>query len=430
MDLTDPGTPQPEAAGSQESAAERPQVRKRRPRRDPQEMADAATGSKLLGEFLRKLRGSRSLQVIEDLSKSPPLAGRIRPVDVSTLSKIETGKQFPSLTTLLSLEQIYEVPIQRFLDHVKLEKYWELRPQAEEFATAIDEGTAAADTGEYPRAYAAFLLAESLAPADDERFRARNNKASMLWKMGMLQEAISEYCDLLGDLSLPVGEQLKVLHNLAAVYHSKGNLYEARLHAQEGLRMAEQLANKRSQAFLLRVLGALLDDRHERSKEPDDRVLREALRHYEKALALFVAEDLPLQVAVTKTNIGSTYCRLGNFIVGLKHLRDGLTESERHGDRRSTAHALKELGRAYFLTRNYSKAKDSLFDCERISERNGYVDLLFMCYFYLREIELAHGGAGMHESKRLMRLRALQERSFWELEQFEKQLQESKEVAG
>src|SRR5688500_7418398 len=114
---------------------------------------EGGSGSRLLGEFVRKLRGSRSLQAIEDLSKSPPLAGRTRPADVSTLSKIETGKQFPSLTTLLSLEQIYEVPIQRFLDHVKLERYWGLRPDANDYEAAMTDGHASGDRGDFPKSY-------------------------------------------------------------------------------------------------------------------------------------------------------------------------------------------------------------------------------------------------------------------------------------
>ena len=182
---------------------------------------EPSAGSRLLGEFLRRLRASRSLQAIEDLSKAPPLAGRIRPVDVSTLSKIETGKQFPSLTTLLSLEQIYEVPIQRFLDHVKLERYWDLRPSTQEFEAAMAVGYATVEEGDFPKAYASFLLAESLAPDDDGRVKATNNKAGTLWKMGMLQEAVNEYSELLADLALPVAMQVKALANLAEVHRSR-----------------------------------------------------------------------------------------------------------------------------------------------------------------------------------------------------------------
>lgn len=402
-----------------------PRPRGRRPSRS--EDADAQSGSKLLGEFLRRLRGSRSLQAIEDLSKAPPLLGRIRPVDVSTLSKIETGKQFPSLTTLLSLEQIYEVPIQRFLDHVKLEKYWELRPNAADYEQAMAQGRDLVQAADFPKAYAAFLLAESLSPGHDERAGATQNKAGTLWKMGMLQEAINEYSALLADVGLPVQTQVKALTNLAGVYQSKSNLFLARIHAQEGLRMADALALTRSQAFLHRVLGTICDDFAHHADDAQERHLREALRHYEKSLSLFEELQLPAEAALNRVNIGSVYCRLGNFIVGLKMLKDGLTDCERHGNRRAVAVALKDLGRAYFLARNFQKAKDYLFDCERVADRHGYVDLLFACYYYLREIEIASGGRGTHETKRLMRLRAVQEGSFWELEQFERLLLEGKE---
>lgn len=413
LDSNDAGTPPaPQPAPAAQGAA--PGSRK--------DDAAAATGSQMLGEFLRRLRGSRSLQAIEDLSKQPPLAGRIRPVDVSTLSKIETGKQFPSLATLLSLEQLYEVPIQRFLDHVKLEKYWDLRPDASDHAQAMQEGRQLAQLGDYPKAYAAFLLAESLAADHDTRAAATQNKAGTLWKMGMLQEAINEYSDLLADPALPVETQVKALTNLAGVFHTRSNLFLARLHAQEGLRIADALGLVRSQAFLHRVLGTISDDLHNHAEpgQGQERHLRDALRHYEKSLTLFEDLGLPAEAAINRVNIGSVHCRLGNFIVGLKSLKEGLAECERHGNRRSVAVAHKDLGRAYFLARNFQKAKDHLFECERIADRQGYVDILFICYYYMREIEIASGGKGAHETKRLMRLRSVQEGRFWELEQFER----------
>lgn len=391
---------------------------------------ESSSGSKLLGELLRQLRGSRSLQAIEDLSKSPPLAGRIRPVDVSTLSKIETGRQYPSLPTLLSLEEIYEVPIQRFLDHVKLEKYWSLRPATGDHDEAMKAGYTALEVGDYPKAHASFLLAEQLDAEPGRKVVATHNKAVTLWKMGMLQESVNEYARLLSDLSLPVELQLKSLTNLAAVHREHGNLFEARLHAQEGLRIAESSSNRLLRGYLHRILGTIHDDLHEFGMAADERGLREALRHYEQSTACFEAEERRDEVALNRVNVGSVYCRLGNFIVGLKGLRDGLAECEVHGNRRNVAVALKELGRAYFWSRNFQKAKDYLFDCERVADRMGYVDLLFVCYYYLREIELASGGRAAHEYKRLMRLRPLQEGSFYELRQFEKQLESLKESAG
>ena len=91
----------PEAAPRGESQPMRPADGRARRSKAAPAASREPSGSRLLGEFLRRLRGSRSLQSIEDLSKAPPLEGRIRPVDISTLSKIETGKQLPSLVTLL-----------------------------------------------------------------------------------------------------------------------------------------------------------------------------------------------------------------------------------------------------------------------------------------------------------------------------------------
>ena len=260
--------------------------------------------------------------------------------------------------------------------------------------------------------------------------KATNNKAGTLWKMGMLQEAVNEYSELLADLSLPVAMQVKALANLSEVHRSRGNLFEARLHAQEGLRLSEEAAIPRSQAFLNRTLGNILDDLHERAATPDDRGLRTALRHHEKSSQIFRSLGLDVEAAMNAVNSGAIHARLGNFIVGLKLVREGLAECEKHGNKYNIAFALKELGRVYFWSRNYQKAKDYLFDCERLAERQGYLDLLFMCFFYLREIELAHGGLGLHETKRLMRLRPMQEGTFFELQEFEKQLPAIKESIG
>jgi tetratricopeptide (TPR) repeat protein len=259
---------------------------------------------------------------------------------------------------------------------------------------------------------------------------ATSNKAGALWKMSMLQEAINEYCGLLSDLALAPELQVKALTNLAAVFRSRGNLFEARLHATEGLRMAETLGLKRSEAFLHRILGNLLDDLAERQADPDDRLLRESLRHQEKSRQLFVELDLAAEAAVNHVNIGALYCRMGNFIVGLKMLREGLTACEAQRNRRNVAFALKELGKTYYLSGNHQKAKDHFFDCERIADRHGYVDLLFICYFYLREIDVAAGGRGVYETKRLLRLQPLQEGSFFELQQFEQGLEELQESVG
>ena len=91
--------------------------------------------------------------------------------------------------------------IQRFLDHVKLEKYWDLKPATGDYAEAMAEGYRTVETGDFQSAYAAFLLGESLAEDVETAAVATNNKAGTLWKMGMLQEAINEYCALLADLA-------------------------------------------------------------------------------------------------------------------------------------------------------------------------------------------------------------------------------------
>ena len=89
------------------------------------------TGSKLLGEELRRLRGGRSLEEISRLSRTPPHGDRVEPIAYSTLSMIERGVTMPSAQSLLTLAVLYHLPVQRLLDLVALERYHARKPAAE-----------------------------------------------------------------------------------------------------------------------------------------------------------------------------------------------------------------------------------------------------------------------------------------------------------
>ena len=73
------------------------------------------TGSKLLGEELRRLRGSRSLHDIVRLSQEGPLTSRVQLVSAPSLSQIENGITMPGPEVLYSLSVIYSVSPTRLL---------------------------------------------------------------------------------------------------------------------------------------------------------------------------------------------------------------------------------------------------------------------------------------------------------------------------
>ncbi|MEM7244497.1 MAG: tetratricopeptide repeat protein [Acidobacteriota bacterium] len=385
---------------------------------------EATGGSRLLGELLVQLRGERSREELAAVSVKPPWAARIRKLSVDDLESLEEGRRLPDLHELWALEALYEVPLQRFLERVKLDEHAELTPDTEDFTEALEAGYQAVEVGDYPRAEACFRSAEELATDAESRATATNNKAGALWKMGMLFEAGQEYSELLAIINLPPGLQVKCLRNLAEVLLARGHLPSARLHAEAALDIAQQLEMHRSIGHVHETLANVLDAHHGLLEHPDDSYLHAALEHHEQALGIFEQLGYTADAALTRVNLGSIYCRLGNVIVGLKNLREGLAGCEADGNDRDVALAMKELGRAYFLTRNYQKAKDYLYDCEKVAERRGYHDQVFNCNYYLWEIELAQGGRGHHELRRLKRLRPFLEGTTWERQQFELRMKE------
>ena len=95
------------------------------------------TGSRLLGEDLRRRRGHRSLEEIARLSRSAPFSSRVEPIAYSTLSMLERGLTMPSAQSLLTLSVLYQVPAEHFLDLIALERYRSQQPPEGE-ADAIE----------------------------------------------------------------------------------------------------------------------------------------------------------------------------------------------------------------------------------------------------------------------------------------------------
>ena len=80
------------------------------------------TGSKLLGEELRRLRGARGLEDIVEMSKQSPLTSRIHFVSAPSLSQIERGITMPSTEVLYTLSVLYNVSPTRLLHHIVEER--------------------------------------------------------------------------------------------------------------------------------------------------------------------------------------------------------------------------------------------------------------------------------------------------------------------
>ena len=378
----------------------------------------------LLGEDLRRRRGHRSLMEIQKISESPPYSYHVKPIAFNTLSNLEKGKSLPTIETLQTLSMVFNVPEMHFLNLIKLDKYWKLRPETEDYIQAKEIGSKAHFGGDYAKAYASFYLCEKLAPSLEELALSRNNKSIALWKLGLLDEAISQLAGINAIPDLPLHVRTKVLLNLSEVYRSKGNLFMAKLISQEGLKLAEQDEHLEHQAHLLRTLGNVKSDIYEKSSEKKEQEIRDSIKLYERSSKLFEAIGDNERVALNVTNIGLSYILIENFLLGFKYLEEGLEKCEKTDNKWNIAFTLKELGKAYFLAKDFQRSKDKFWESERISNRLNYVDLLFIDYFYLMEIDIVTGGDGEYNFKKCLSLKGLQEGTFLEMEKFEKYIEE------
>ncbi len=196
------------------------------------------TGSKLLGEELRRMRGGRSLDDVVELGKSKLLEFGFKTVAKATLSEIENGRSLPSIESVFALSILYQVPTSRFL-HILLEE------------NLIDGQAVPASKEEMNAAYAKALhdrrWTEALAIAIHgirtasegwERLRWRMNRALAVDRIGMRWDAISELHACLESAALPKGSVYKVHRELSRMHAAAGQLQMAAVHLDAALGLA------------------------------------------------------------------------------------------------------------------------------------------------------------------------------------------------
>jgi len=242
------------------------------------------TGSKLLGEDLRRRRGHRSLEEIARLSRSAPFSSRVEPIAYSTLSMLERGLTMPSAQSLLTLSVLYQVPPEQFLDLIALERY---RTQAAPAGASpelerevVDDIRAGRHADAYTKCLALLGRTDGEAaqgPADPPRVRVLCGIA--LWNLGWLGQAAATFRAVVDDLDVPSAMRGWAYQNLVEVERSRGCLASAHAFARDGLDLAREVGSQRLQATFLATLANLKSDLAERASEPVlfDRLVAESL---------------------------------------------------------------------------------------------------------------------------------------------------------
>jgi hypothetical protein len=163
-------------------------------------------------------------------------------------------------------------------------------------------------------------------------------------------------------------------------------------------------------------------DSYQVDESVGERLLREALHHYEKSQQIFDTLGRPAEVACAKINIGAVHAVQGSFLLGFKYLREGLGEARSSGKGLYTAYGLKELGKAYLRGGNFDAARTHLLECERVAARLQHMELQFLAHYYLLEVERRQGKDGSYSFRRCLSLLSHLEGRPPELHKFEEYL--------
>ena len=397
------------------------------------------TGSRLLGEELRRLRGTRSLEEVARLSRTLPHADRVEPIAYSTLSMIERGVTMPSAQSLLTLAAIYRVPAQRLLDLVALERYHARKPGGEKDAARLERSLQEdLRSGRNAEAYSKALRLQELARelgGDESAVRRREAGARLLaglalWKMGWLVQAAAAFRELVNDLDAEPSDRAWACQNLVEVERQTGLLASARAHARDGLELAERLADARLRGTFHGTLANLERDlaERERGAEPRRRHLDAALSHHASCRELatqvgdrfLLVHDL-LNEAVTRGLAGES-----GRAAGL--LEDGLRRAEIEGFGRLVAFGRLERGKLLLAEGRPADARRELRAAERQAAIAEAGDLSFLSWFYLLRCALELDEDPSEAWRRCRSLSALQESALPELDELER-LERRAEVA-
>ena len=350
------------------------------------------TGSKLLGEELRRLRAGRSLEEISRLSRTSPHADRIEPIAYSTLSMIERGVTMPSAQSLLTLAVLYHLPVQRLLDLVALERYHARKPAAETDPARL-EGQVHEDlrSGRYAQAYSRALRCLDLV-ADDgsEESRAQSVGSRLLaglalWKMGWLAQASSGFREIVDDLDARPQQRAWAYQNLVEVERQQGRLASSRAYARDGLELAESIGDERLTGSFHGTLANLERDLGERESDGALRRtrIRSALDHHARCRELALSGRDDYLFVNDLLNEGVTRALAGQAEEAAQTLTEGLRRADEAGYGRLVAFGRLERGKLLLGRGEAATARRELRQAERAAAAADAPDLTFLTWFYL-----------------------------------------------
>jgi transcriptional regulator with XRE-family HTH domain len=373
-----------------------------------------------LGQHLKRLREGYgyTLRKVEEKALSLGEA-----IDNSQLSRFEKGKALPSFDKLRALARIFNVSVQNFSDVLDLEELSAFRPESDDVGDLLALGADLFARGEPGRAFVAFEkvveLAEAAPEAPDRVERLAEARWRMaaslkaLGKLGMCERELREVLKL--GPAVGAKTRARALLHLAFVYREMGDLYLAQVLAREALDHAVAGSDAALQAAALNTLGNI----HEVSD------LGQALSHYERAYALVRdAADSPELPVMVLTNLGGCLTKLRRGSEGMVKLQEAHAKAREHGLRRVAALSATRIAEALQARGDVARAARAFAESDALASNpeSPYHDILFLNSFH-RWVAAREDGNGTREKiafGRLRHLRALLERRFPEVDEFDR----------
>ncbi len=384
-------------------------------------------GASKLGFYLRRLREGYgyTLRKVEEESLAYG-----ETIDNSQLSRFEKGKTIPSFEKLRALARVFNIPVQNFVDVLDLEEYERFQPRSDDYAELLKLGADWVARGEPGRALASYERAVAVAAATPDPDRRAEMTAEARWRLACALKALGKLymCEqelraiLKEQHRLPPRSRLRALLQLSYLYRELGDRYLAAVLARDCLALADELGDLPARAGVLNTLGNILQDEEE---------VAEAARRYEEAIAVLDRLQGNDEMRWTvMTNFGACLVALGRHEEGVRLLRAAYSGARLAEARRVAALALMRLAEASLRSGDLEQARQLLTESDGWARRPDccFNDILFLNAFHRWRMARSQGNATAEKIAfgRLRHLRALLQRRFPEVDEFDRHVERSR----
>jgi hypothetical protein len=378
---------------------------------------NARTGSRVLGEELRRHRGIRTLKEISEMSRSEPFKGRIHPISRATICQMETGTVMPTVESLHSLAAIYEVSTQQLVDCIVQERLAAAVPLPSTQEATMAAFSDALRRGAWFDALAHAIHGERTAESARNEVVWRANRASCLNKMGLRGEAVDILVTCVDYPDLERTQRFGMLLNLVEVLMARGALHVAGVVASSPeLQDTEGIDPSAVRHFLARKARLSLEMVDAGIDTAPQRV-REAQRLLEQAKQTWPADDADGLFAL-ETWLAYTQHLLKNDAVALRDLRNLVKRAQASRNERCEMLATLNLGLIKLERSDTRGAQSDLAHAASLAMKAKRHEEAFRAYFEL--YKLARSVRDPQEPqlwKRCQRIHPLlKTKSYWVLE--------------